>query len=282
MTEREHLRENERGERTASERRSRLRDRYGAIATSSTTCCDDTGESACGGDGASDVTSGETITQSLGYSTDEIESVASGANLSLGCGNPMTITSLDEGETVLDLGSGGGYDCFLASNAVGATGQVIGVDMTPAMVETARENIQKNGVSNVEFRLGEIEYLPVRDESVDVIISNCVINLSPEKAQVFREAFRVLNPGGRLAIADIVQTAPFPPDIQRDPALDTGCVTGATEISTIESMLEEAGFVDITIEPKDESEEFIQHWDHTRDLSEYIVSATIEARKPAS
>jgi len=159
------------------------------------------------------------------------------ANLGLGCGNPTAIASLEPGETVLDLGSGGGFDCFLAAREVGPDGRVIGVDMTPEMVERARENVEKNDADTVEFRLGEIEHLPVADESVDAIISNCVINLSPRKPQVFREAFRVLGPGGRLAVSDVVQTAPFPDDVRLDPSSVSACVAGAATIDEVESML---------------------------------------------
>ncbi|PSP59046.1 arsenite S-adenosylmethyltransferase, partial [Halobacteriales archaeon QH_7_66_37] len=213
-------------------------------------------------------------------SEDDVEAVEPGADLGLGCGNPTAIASLDPGETVLDLGSGAGFDCFLAAEEVGTAGQVIGVDMTPAMVEKARENVEKNDATNVAFRLGEIEHLPVADATVDVVISNCVVNLSPDKPQVFREAFRVLRPGGRLAIADVVKTAPFPETVRLDPDSVSGCVAGAARIAALESMLADAGFVDVVVEPKDDSEAFIREWDDQRDLSDYIVSATIEARKP--
>ena len=160
-----------------------------------------------------------------------------GANLGLGCGNPIALASLRPGETVLDLGSGAGFDCFLAARAVGETGRVIGVDMTHEMLRKARANAAQGGYTQVEFRLGEIEHLPVADASVDVIISNCVINLSPEKAQVFRDAFRVLKPGGRLAVSDVVATAPFPAEVQQDLALRAGCVAGASLLDDLEGML---------------------------------------------
>ena len=217
----------------------------------------------------------------LGYSEEDLDAVTAGAELSLGCGNPTAIASLETGESVLDLGSGGGFDCFLAAQEVGPAGQVIGVDMTPEMVETARENAETNETANVEFRLGEIEHLPVADESVDVVISNCVVNLSPDKPQVFREAARVLAPGGRLAISDVVLTAEPPAELKRDPASIAACVGGASPIPELETMLADAGFVNVAIEPKAESEEFISEWDDERDLSEYLVSATIEAEKPA-
>ncbi|GAB7008322.1 arsenite methyltransferase [Halorubrum trueperi] len=260
----------------AAEQRRAVRERYSGIATerpSSSCCGDDAPDAGADPDGES---------RRLGYGEDDVDAVASGANLGLGCGNPTAIAGLEAGETVLDLGSGGGFDCFLAAREVGPDGRVIGVDMTPEMVERARENVEKNGTDAVEFRLGEIEHLPVADGSVDVIISNCVINLSPRKPQVFREAFRVLRPGGRLAVSDVVRTAPFPPDVRLDPASVAGCVAGASTIAEVESMLEDAGFTEIAIDPKDESEEFIRDWDDDRDVSEYVVSATIEARRPRS
>ncbi len=205
-----------------------------------------------------------------------------GADLGLGCGNPQAIAALQPGETVLDLGSGAGFDCFLAVRQVGPSGLVIGVDMTAEMVTKARQNAEKAGYGNVEFRLGEIEHLPVADASVDVIISNCVINLSPDKFQVFREAFRVLRPGGRLAISDIVTTAPLPEEVRHDLALYAGCIAGAATIMEIEAMLREAGFKQIRIQPKDESRQLIREWAPGRKIEDFIVSATIEAVKPIS
>jgi len=187
---------------------------------------------------------------------------------------------LERGQTVLDLGSGAGFDCFLAARAVGPTGKVIGVDMTPEMLTKARENAKRNGFDNVEFRLGEIEALPVANESVDVIISNCVINLSPQKERVFREAFRVLRTGGRLAVADIVATAPLPEEVKGDWAAYTGCMAGASEIDDLEKMLCNAGFDRIKIAPKDASRSFIREWLPGKQVEEYLVSATIEATKP--
>jgi ubiquinone/menaquinone biosynthesis C-methylase UbiE len=200
--------------------------------------------------------------------------------MGLGCGNPQAIASLKPGEIVLDLGSGSGFDCFLAAKAVGETGKVIGVDMTPEMVSKARENAAKAGFKNIEFRLGEIEHLPVADNSVDVIISNCVINLSPEKHKVFDDAFRVLKAGGRLAVSDIVATAELPEEVKDDLALHAGCMAGASLISDVEAMLRKSGFLDIRIQPKDESREFIRTWAPGRHIEDYVVSATIEAMKP--
>ena len=205
-----------------------------------------------------------------------------GANMGLGCGNPQAIADLKPGETVLDLGSGGGFDCFLAAGQVGETGHVIGVDMTPAMVSKARVNAEKGGFQNVEFRLGEIEHLPVADHSVDVILSNCVINLSPDKERVFADCFRVLKPGGRLAISDVVAFADLPAHVQEDMALLTGCMAGAALISDLEGMLKEAGFQHVRIRPKEESKTFIRDWAPGLRVTDYVVAATIEATRPAA
>jgi len=218
--------------------------------------------------------------QRLGYSGEDLEAAPQGANLGLGCGNPRAIADLKAGETVLDLGSGAGLDCFLAARQVGPTGQVIGVDMTPDMVAKARENALQVGLPNLEFRLGEIEALPVADASVDAIISNCVINLSPDKARVFREAFRVLKPGGRLAISDVVATAPLPQELSADPHIYSCCIGGAAPVADIEAALLAAGFSGVRIAPKDESREMIRDWAPGRGVEDYVVSATIEATKP--
>lgn len=258
---------------TETEQRTTVRERYTRIATESSSCCSDT-DSSC------DPSASQS--QELRYSDEDLDAIEAGAEMSLGCGNPTAIANLEEGDTVLDLGSGGGFDCFLAGREVGTTGRVIGVDMTPEMVEKARGNVETNDASNVEFRLGEIEHLPVADESVDVILSNCVVNLSPDKPQVFREAYRVLRPGGRLAISDVVLTAELPADLQTDPTSLAACVGGAEPISALEGMLADAGFTDVSIEPKADSAEFIREWDTERDLSDYIVSATIEGEKPTT
>ena len=269
-----------------AEQRSVVRDRYADIAVGSTGCCGGSGDSGDAGgtvDGSEVVREGVDVDERsrlVGYSEDELDEVPSGANLGLGCGNPTAIASLETGETVLDLGSGGGFDCFLAAREVGESGRVIGVDMTPEMVEKARENAFANETSNVDFRLGEIEHLPVADASVDAVISNCVVNLSPDKPQVFRDAYRVLRPGGRLAISDVVRTAPVPPEVRRDPESVSACVAGAATIDELDAMLDDAGFAETSIEPKAESEAFIREWDDERDPSEYVVSAVIEARKP--
>jgi SAM-dependent methyltransferase len=216
----------------------------------------------------------------LGYSDAELDSIPEGADLGLGCGNPQAIAALRPGETVLDLGSGAGFDCFLAARAVGDFGHVIGVDMTPEMLAKARANGVKGGYRNVEFRLGEIEHLPLADASVDAIISNCVINLSPDKAQVFREAYRVLKPGGRLAISDVVATAELPPEAREDLALYIGCMSGASQIGELERQLGDAGFTSIRITPRDASREFIRDWAPGRGVEAYVVSASIEALRP--
>lgn len=233
--------------------------------------------------GVSDDTAINTlISTRLGYSEADLALVPKGADMGLGCGNPKAIASLKSGEVVVDLGSGGGFDCFLAAAEVGAEGRVIGVDMTPDMLSKARTNAVKGRFANVEFRLGEIEYLPVADATADVIISNCVINLSPDKAQVFRDAFRVLKAGGRLAISDVVATVELPEEMRNDPQLIAGCMGNASMIEELEGIMAAAGFVDIRIQPKDESREFIRDWAPGRGVEDYVVSATIEAVKPAA
>jgi SAM-dependent methyltransferase len=218
----------------------------------------------------------------LGYSAEELAALPQGANLGLGCGNPVGVADLKAGETVLDLGSGAGIDCFLAAREVGPTGRVIGVDMTPEMVAKARANADKADLTQVEFRLGEIESLPVADSSVDAIVSNCVINLSTDKARVFRESFRVLKPGGRLAIGDVVATAALPEGLRADLHLYSCCIGGASPVDEIESALKSAGFAEIRIQPKDESREFIRDWAPGRGVEDLVVSAHIQAVKPGA
>jgi len=232
-------------------------------------CC------SCGSPTKSDV-----VAQQLGYTDEELAALPPGANLGLGCGNPKAMAALRPGEVVLDLGSGAGIDCFLAAAEVGAVGRVIGVDMTHEMLAKARENARKVRADNVEFRLGEIEYLPVADQAVDVIISNCVVNLSPDKARVFKEAFRVLKPGGRLAISDVVATAELPQSVQQDLKAHASCISGAAFIKDLEGWLRSAGFANIRIEPKQESREFIKDWAPGSKVEDFVVSATIEATKP--
>ena len=257
--------------------RGAVRENYGKVAGSVTAGCCCSGASCCGT--PRDVTA-EDISIALGYSSEDVTTVPEGANMGLGCGNPAAIAALKPGETVLDLGSGGGFDCFLAARAVGDTGRVIGVDMTPEMVSKARGNAEKTGFQNIDFRLGELENLPVADGIVDVILSNCVINLSPEKQRVFNEAFRVLKPGGRLAISDVVQTAEMPEHIKNDMAMITACVAGASSIPELESMMQTAGFGKIRITPKYDSRDFIKDWAPGSRIEDYVASATIEAVKP--
>jgi len=236
------------------------------------------GAGCCGT--SDDVAINTIISTRLGYSAADRDQAPSGADMGLGCGNPKAIAALSPGEVVVDLGAGGGFDCFLAAREVGRSGRVIGVDMTPDMLSKARANALKGMFENVEFRLGEIEHLPVADQTADVIISNCVINLSPDKAQVFREAYRVLKPGGRLAISDVVATAELPEAMRNSPELIAGCMGNAALIGDLEQMIEAAGFERIRIEAKDESKEFIREWAPGHNVTDFVVSATIEAVKP--
>ena len=262
----------------ADEIRQRVRSAYGEVAEASDNggCCGEA-SSCCGV--SDEVQINALISTRLGYTPEELDKVPAGADMGLGCGNPRAIAGLKSGEVVLDLGSGGGFDAFLAAQEVGEKGRVIGVDMTPAMISKARNNAEKAQFRNVEFRLGEIEYLPVADNCVDVIISNCVINLSPDKAGVFREAYRVLKTGGRLAISDVVATIELPESLRHDPYLHTACVSGASTIDELQSVLAAAGFSDIRIQPKDESREFIKDWAPGSGVEDYVIATVIEARK---
>jgi SAM-dependent methyltransferase len=211
-----------------------VKSRYAKVALQNIPCCG-TGKSCCGG-------SAEDISKKVGYGDEDLNSVPEGANLGLGCGNPVALASLKEGDVVLDLGSGGGFDAFLAAAKVGSSGKVIGVDMTPEMVEKANANAVKGGFQNVEFRLGEIENLPVSDSEVNVIISNCVINLSPDKKQVFKEAFRVLMPGGRLMVSDLVLLKPLPEIVRQSVEAYVGCIAGAVMKEEYLAAIADAGF----------------------------------------
>lgn len=260
-------------DKKSDEIRIAVMENYRNVALSVQSGCGCTSSSCC-------ARPDESVSIALGYSANDLSAVPEGADMGLGCGNPQAIASLKAGETVLDLGSGGGFDCFLAARSVGDRGLVIGVDMTPEMIAKARRNAENGGYANVEFRLGELEHLPVADGIVDVIISNCVINLSPEKEKVFREAFRVLKPGGRLAISDIVATAPMPDKIKKDLALYACCIAGASSVGDIENILRETGFEQIKVILKEESRTFIREWLPNSHVEDYIVSATIEAVKP--
>ncbi|MDH5692459.1 MAG: arsenite methyltransferase [Gammaproteobacteria bacterium] len=258
-----------------------VREAYAKVANASNKLVEEGNASSCCG--VSDDTSlNALISTRLGYDEKDLASVPAGADMGLGCGNPRAIASLRAGEVVVDLGSGGGFDSFLASVEVGETGRVIGVDMTPDMISKSRNNAVKGKYENVEFRLGEIENLPVANDSVDVIISNCVINLSPSKQQVFDEAFRVLKPGGRLAISDVVATIELPEEMRNDPELIAGCIGNASLLDELESIIKSAGFKDVRVQPKDESKEFIRDWAPGRNITDYIVSATIEGTKPGA
>ena len=255
------------GERS-QEIRSRVRESYAATAEAGERCCGPPTKTA------------KAVSRGIGYSDSELEAVPEESVMGLGCGNPTAIASLKPGETVLDLGCGGGLDCFLAARQVGPEGRVIGVDMTPAMLEKARVNAAKGGYDNVEFRLSEIEHLPVADASVDVMLSNCVINLSPDKAAVFREAFRVLKPGGRLSISDIVATAPLPEALTGDIAMVAGCIGGAAAVDDIVGWLEQAGFGGVRVTVKEKSRAFIADWAPGSGAEKYVASAFIEGSKP--
>lgn len=254
-----------------------VRARYGGIAAGAGNACCAPATSCCG-DAAAGAPADKA--RQMGYSEAELAAVPEGANLGLGCGNPQAIAALQPGEVVIDLGSGAGFDCFLAADRVAPSGHVIGVDMTHEMLQKARGNAARIGAANVEFRLGELEHLPVADNTADAILSNCVINLVPDKAQVFRETFRVLKPGGRLAISDVVNTAPLSAELAADPALLCGCVAGAAPVAQVAAWLSEAGFVDVRITPKPESRGLIATWAPGTGIEDCVVSATIEGRKP--
>ena len=222
-----------------------VRERYARTATAGESCC---GPSPSGGSGCGCGSSSQGMdTAALGYSSDDLEALPDGADMGLGCGNPLAMLELREGETVLDLGSGGGIDCFIASTRVGPGGRVIGVDMTPEMIAKARRNATSGGYDNVEFRLGEIEHLPAADASIDAIISNCVINLAPDKAQVFADAFRVLKPGGRLSVSDIVLLGEIPVEVRDSVEAYVACLAGAMLRDDYLALIAEAGFSDIRV-----------------------------------
>jgi arsenite methyltransferase len=267
-----------------------VREGYAKIAKQDSSCCASVKSCCGGGDLAQD------ISKSIGYSEEELDAVPEGANLGLGCGNPIALASLKEGEIVLDLGSGGGFDCFLAANQVGKTGKVIGVDMTVEMLERARENARKGNFENVEFRLGEIENLPVGDNQVDAIISNCVINLSPNKNRVFQEAFRALRPGGRLMVSDIVLLRELPVEIKNSVAAYVGCVAGAITKKGYLEAIQAAGFKETKVlgeaafpaeflanDPtaREVAKNLKLSREKAKDLASAVVSIKVSAIKPA-
>jgi SAM-dependent methyltransferase len=273
--------------------RNKVRDGYATIARGDGGCCGPH-RSSCG----SPPQDANKLASQLGYTIEELEALPDGANMALSCGNPAALAALKPGEVVLDLGSGGGFDVFIAGRKVGAKGRAIGVDMTPEMLNKARRNIasyrQQTGLENVEFRLGEIESLPVADSSVDVIISNCVINLSPAKPQVWREIARVLKPGGRVAVSDIALLKPLPPEVLKMVEALVGCVAGATLVSETERMAREAGLTDIVLKSKPSYVEVMTRWEDPlyRKIvehlpagakpSDYITSLEVQARKPGA
>ena len=274
--------------------RQLVREGYAKIAQDTSAGACSPGVSCCG----SAPQDADKLARELGYSVEELESLPDGANMGLSCGNPAALAALKSGETVLDLGSGGGFDVFIAGRKVGAAGRAIGVDMTPDMLAKARHNTagyrQQTGFDNVEFRLGEIEHLPVADKSVDAIISNCVINLSPDKAQVWREMARVLKPGGRVAVSDMALLQPLPPEVLKMVEALVGCVAGATLVRDTERMAREAGLTDIVLKPKPGYIEAMTNWEDplyrkiiehlpaNTKPSEYITSLEVQARKAVS
>jgi SAM-dependent methyltransferase len=243
-----------------------VRESYASIATQKNSCCSTAG---CGCDG---VDSNAATSRIIGYFDEDLKAVPEGSNLGLGCGNPTAIASIEEGETVLDLGSGAGFDCFIASNKVGSKGKVIGVDMTLEMVDKARRNAQKDHYDNVEFRLGEIENLPVSDNSVDVVLSNCVINLSTDKEKVFQEAFRVLRPGGRLMISDIVLSKELPESVRNNVSAFSGCVSGAVLKDEYLKLIEKVGFKEVKV-----TNEFIVP---VPKITDATISLTVKGIRP--
>jgi SAM-dependent methyltransferase len=276
--------------------RAKVREGYGRIAVSGGSCCSSNpgGVSCCGSDAAAS----DKLAQHIGYSAEELAALPEGANMGLSCGNPNALAALQPGEVVLDLGAGGGFDVFIAGQKVGANGRAIGVDMTPEMLAKARKNLatyrQRTGLENVEFRLGEIEHLPVADASVDVVISNCVINLSPDKAQVWREVARVLKPGGRVAVSDLALLKPLPPAVAESMEALIGCVAGAVLVSETERMAKEAGLAEIGLKGKAGYidgmvdwqdplyQKIVGHLDAGTKPSDYITSLEITARKASA
>jgi SAM-dependent methyltransferase len=268
-----------------------VREGYAKIAEENNNGCCSTGVSCCG----STPQEADKLARELGYTVEEPQALPDGANMGLSCGNPAALAALNPGETVLDLGAGGGFDVFIAGRKVGTTGRAIGVDMTPEMLMKARKNIahyrQETGLDNVEFRLGEIEHLPVADHSMDVIISNCVINLSPDKPQVWREMARVLKPGGRIAVSDMALLKPLPAEILKLVEARIGCVAGAVLVSETGEMAKAAGLTDVVLKPKAGYVEALTDWEDplyqkliellpaSTKPADYIASVEVTARK---
>jgi len=268
--------DNNNKKRSENRIKKQVKKHYKRIAESNqNNCCSSTSTSCC-----RTSANAQDISQKIGYSPEELTSAPEDSNLGLGCGNPQAIANLKSGEVVLDLGCGGGFDCFLAAKKVGRSGYVIGVDMTPEMITRARRNAEKFEYYNVDFRLGELENLPLPNNSVDVIISNCVINLSSNKQRVFNEAFRVLKAGGRLAISDIVSLKELPQELKQNIDFYAQCISGATTIDRIKMIVAKSGFKNIVITIKQDSSTYISEWVTTFPISEYIASATIQAIKP--
>ena len=272
--------------------RKLVRDGYTKIAQETSAGCCGPGVSCCG----STPQESAKLARELGYTVEELQALPDGANMGLSCGNPAALAALQPGETVLDLGAGGGFDVFIAGRKVGATGRAIGVDMTPEMLGKARNNLahyrRETGLDNAEFRLGEIEHLPVADQSVDVIISNCVINLSPDKAQVWREVARVLKPGGRVAVSDMALLQPLPAEVLKMVEAMIGCVAGAVLVSETGRMAKEAGLTDIVLKSKPGYVEALTDWEDPlykklvellptgAKPADYVTSLEVQARKP--
>ncbi len=259
--------------------RQTVQKHYAEKAKSADCCSDASVSSSCCG--SVDINE---YGQAIGYSLDDLQVLPDGANLALGCGNPLAYANVQPGETILDLGSGGGMDAFLAARLVGEQGFVIGVDMTPEMIDLARKNAHKTGFTQVDFRKGMIEQLPVDDDSVDLVISNCVVNLSLDKARVYQETYRVLKPGGRIAISDPVRVAEMPEDVKNRENAYSSCIAGAASVDEIQTYLQDAGFENIQIIPKGASDAVINTWANSDNpelvLGDYVVSMLISAQKP--
>jgi len=274
--------------------RETVRQGYAKIANDTSSGCCGSGVSCCG----SSPQDSEKLAKELGYTVDELKALPEGANMGLSCGNPAALAALKPGEVVLDLGSGGGFDVFIAGRKVGATGRAIGVDMTPDMLAKARRNVasyrQQTGLNNVEFRLGEIEHLPLADNTVDAIISNCVINLSPDKQQVWAEIARVLKPGGRVAVSDIALLKPLPAEVLKLVEALVGCVAGAVLVSDTENMARISGLQDIVLKSKPGYIKAMTNWEDPlyrtivehlpvgTKASDYVTSLEVQARKPGA